>query len=360
MVVAVPGCRSMAICARRRAWATHGRRAEAVAGIRELGLSVDDELSYLREFAHITLARVLLADGHRRAALGLLERLRTAAEQGGRTGNLIEILVLQALAHGDTAAALVPLEHALALAEPEHYVRVFVDAGPPMTALLKAVARRHKNSAYFRRLLAACGGAPRAQAPALVDPLSERELDVLRLVATDLDGRHSAPAERPPEHRAYPHQEHLRQTRAVGCAVTPRTRMRRLAGSITARMYIRAPVGVTVSKSAASSACAWERTKSVQVLTARSGAGSIPASRRISPMVDGATLIPSVSSSPYTLRYPQLAFSFARRSTKAQIERSVRGRPRRRSPRCCGVAAGDQVTVPFEDRVGPDEQPQTP
>src|SRR6266498_2812248 len=87
----------------------------------------------------------------------------------------------------------------------------------------------------------------------------------------------------------------------------PRTRIRRLACSITVRTYIRAPVSVTVSmKSAASSASAWERRKSAQVGAARSGAGSIPASRRISQTVDGATVIPSVSSSPCTLRYRQL------------------------------------------------------
>ena len=71
--------------------------------------------------------------------MGLLERLLKAAEEGGRTGSVIEILVLQALAHqaqGDIPAALVPLERALTLAEPEGYVRIFVDEGPPMAQLL--------------------------------------------------------------------------------------------------------------------------------------------------------------------------------------------------------------------------------
>ena len=98
-------------------------------------------LSYLREFDHITLARVLLARYHSDhadrfilEAMGLLERLLKAAEEGGRTGSLIEILVLQALAHharGDLPAALKPLQHALALAEPEGYVRMFLDEGQP-------------------------------------------------------------------------------------------------------------------------------------------------------------------------------------------------------------------------------------
>ena len=77
---------------------------------------------------------------------------------GRRTGSVIEILVLQALAHhagGDTPAALAPLERALTLAEPEGYVRVFVGEGPPMAALLKALAKQRAGVGYVRRLLAA-------------------------------------------------------------------------------------------------------------------------------------------------------------------------------------------------------------
>jgi LuxR family maltose regulon positive regulatory protein len=193
---------------RVRLLATHGRQAEALTAVRELGVSIDDDLSYLREFAHITLAGVLLTSGRRRNALELLERLRVAAQLGGRNGNLIEILVLQALAHEDPAAALVTLEQALALAEPHGYVRTFADAGAPMTALLTAFAREHGSSGYVSHVLSACGveptaatlpaSAPRGPAPPeatprsgaqrLVDPLSGRELDVLRLLATDLDG----------------------------------------------------------------------------------------------------------------------------------------------------------------------------
>ena len=79
-------------------------------------------------------------------AIGLLERLLQAAEAGERTGSVIEILVLQALAHqmqGDIPAALVPLERALTLAEPEGYVRMFVDEGPPMAAPAAEAAAKH-------------------------------------------------------------------------------------------------------------------------------------------------------------------------------------------------------------------------
>jgi LuxR family maltose regulon positive regulatory protein len=121
-----------------------------------------------------------------------------AAEEGARTGRVIEILVLQALTRqrlGDIPAALACLERAVTLAEPEGYVRVFVDEGPPMASLLRAAAKQRIAGNYVRRLLAAAGetghDSPAKQAPvkqALIEPLSERELDVLRLLGTELDG----------------------------------------------------------------------------------------------------------------------------------------------------------------------------
>ena len=114
-------------------------------------------------------------------------------KKGGRTGRVIEIVVLQALAHqaqGDMPAALASLERAVTLAEPEGYVRIFADEGPPLVPLLRAVAKQGTRQNYARRLLAAVGrtetGSPTT--PALIDPLSERELDVLRLLGTELDG----------------------------------------------------------------------------------------------------------------------------------------------------------------------------
>jgi LuxR family maltose regulon positive regulatory protein len=126
-----------------------------------------------------------------------------AAVAGGRTGTVIEILVLQSLTHhacGDTRDALAPLEEALTLAEPEGYVQVFVGAGQAMAPLLTAVLSHRAGWDYVRRLLTACtrdnlttqiaGGPGPTTRPGqgLIDPLSERELDVLRLLATDLDG----------------------------------------------------------------------------------------------------------------------------------------------------------------------------
>ena len=177
-----------------------GRLGEALSWVHERGLSTEDDLGYLREFEHITLARVLLAspgrhraDGSAREAVSFLERLLRAAEDGSRVGSIIEILELLALEHdlrGDMAAALSYLERALALAEPEGYVRIFVDEGRPMATLLGVAARRRISPDYTGRLLTAFGTAVESGrvAQALIEPLSERELDVLRLLGSDLDG----------------------------------------------------------------------------------------------------------------------------------------------------------------------------
>ena len=179
-----------------RVWIAQGRLGEALGWVREQGLSVEDDLSYLREFEHITLARVLLARSQGepvREAIRLLERLLPAAEQGDRTGHVIEILVLRALAHQtlrDIPAALADLERAVTLAEPEGYVRVFADEGAPMASLLRAAAKQGTAANYVRRLLAAVSetGQHSLVRQALIDPLSERELEVLRLLGTELDG----------------------------------------------------------------------------------------------------------------------------------------------------------------------------
>ncbi len=184
---------------RARVWIRQGRFDEALRWVREQDLSADDDLSYLREFEHITLARVLLARGEDEReepclheAARFLRRLLLAAEQGGRTGRVIEILALQALAHqaqGDNPAALASLARAVTLAQPEGYVRIFADEAPAIVLLLRKVAKQGTRPNYARRLLAAAGTAEAGSGPAtLIDPLSERELDVLRLLGTDLDG----------------------------------------------------------------------------------------------------------------------------------------------------------------------------
>jgi LuxR family maltose regulon positive regulatory protein len=191
---------------RTRVWLRQGRLAEAQSWVRERGLAVDDNLSYVHEFEQITLVRVLLA-GYRqersaethRKAVSLLKRLLQAAEAGGRWGSAIEILILQALAHqaqGDLPLALAPLERALELAAPEGYVQVFVNEGMPMAQLLAEAAARgivphytSKNLALLTDLVPTSIPSPKAQGQKLVEPLSDRELEVLELVAQGLTNR---------------------------------------------------------------------------------------------------------------------------------------------------------------------------
>jgi LuxR family maltose regulon positive regulatory protein len=192
-----------------RVWVAQGRLDEALGWACEHGLSNVDDLSYLREFEHITLARILLAqyesahtDSAICDAMGLLERLLKAAQEGGRIGSVIEILVLQSLAQyvqGDIPAALIPLQQALTLAEPEGYMRVFLDEGSFMEQLLREAAARKIMPNYTSKLLAAFEaqeqeGTSASPIPTfsasqpLIEPLSQRELEVLRLFKTELSG----------------------------------------------------------------------------------------------------------------------------------------------------------------------------
>ena len=185
---------------RARVWVAMGRIDDALGWAREQDLSAEDELSYLREFEHITLAKVLLAryaadrsEVDHSEATRLLVRLLRAAEEGERTGSVLEILVVQALAHqaqGDIPAALAALQRALTLAEPEGYLRIFVDEDAPMASLLRTAAKKGIAAGYVRRILAALAKTDehRPINQGLIEPLSERELDVLRLLGTDLDG----------------------------------------------------------------------------------------------------------------------------------------------------------------------------
>jgi len=175
-----------------RLWIVQGRFDDARRWQREAGLHVDDALSYLREFEHITLARLLLAQGDDQTALaGLLDRLLAAAQSGERNGSIIEISILRALFRRlDLDAALPELERALSLAAPEGYTRVFVNHGKPMAVLLNAAVKRRIVPDYARQLLAGLPSRDTAAPshPDLIEPLSERELEVLRLLRTELGG----------------------------------------------------------------------------------------------------------------------------------------------------------------------------
>jgi len=192
-----------------RVWVRQGRLEKALDWARERKSSMEESPSYLREFEQITFARVLLeqykSNGSEtliNEAIDLLKRLLKAAEEGGRMGSAIEILILQALAHQmqeTRPAALPSLERALKLAEPEGYMRMFVDEGPAMATLLRKAATNRITPDYAAKLLLALEAEqkeveeepPRSASPAspsLIEPLSQRELDILRLFKTELSG----------------------------------------------------------------------------------------------------------------------------------------------------------------------------
>ncbi|MEJ2736372.1 MAG: LuxR C-terminal-related transcriptional regulator [Anaerolineae bacterium] len=154
------------------------------------------ETEYLREFEDLTLVRVSLAEGQPAEALALLDSLLRGARAAGRGGRVIEVLALRSLAHqaqGHTTRALDDLARALQLAEPEGFVRTFVDEGDPMATLLRQAASQGIAPAYASRLLSAFR-ASESRAPIalslpaqpLVEPLSKRELEVLDLLAEGL------------------------------------------------------------------------------------------------------------------------------------------------------------------------------
>ncbi|MFZ1754842.1 MAG: tetratricopeptide repeat protein [Caldilineaceae bacterium] len=192
----VPDVRPIAAL-KAQVWLAQGRLADAQAWASERGLSVDDELSFLHEFEYITLARILMAQNQNGPAVALLERLLQAAESGERRGSVIEILVSLALAHqaqNERPAALAALARALDLAEPEGYVRIFTGQGDPMGRLLEEAAAAGISPVYARRLRAAFG-ASGVSAPAtqpsnqpLIEPLSDRELDVLKRLGSEMSG----------------------------------------------------------------------------------------------------------------------------------------------------------------------------
>ncbi|WP_249898798.1 LuxR C-terminal-related transcriptional regulator [Paenibacillus sp. PK3_47] len=177
-----------------------GRLVEGLDWIRDRGLTAGDDLSYIREFEHITLARILLAQYKLSrqeeimfSASDLLNRLLREAEQGGRNRSRIEILMLQAVAEqtqGNIQGALITLEAALKLAEPEGYVRIFLNEGDPVLSLLHAASDEGITLDYVHRLLAFSGKSAICTAGygRMSEPLSEREYEVLRLLSTEMSG----------------------------------------------------------------------------------------------------------------------------------------------------------------------------
>jgi LuxR family maltose regulon positive regulatory protein len=156
-----------------RIWIKQEKLTESLQWVHQNNLSSKDDLSYLREFEHMTLVRVLFLhykknkdESFIHQATELLELLRKAAEDGGRMGSVIEILVLQSLAHealGNSESALTLLERALGIAEPEGYVRIFVDEGTPMARLLSEAAAHGIMPDYTGKLLSVLNAEERQQ-----------------------------------------------------------------------------------------------------------------------------------------------------------------------------------------------------
>ncbi len=184
-----------------RIWLAQDKLEIASQWIGERELDLEADSTYLYEMEYIVLARILMAQGHFDEAVRLLQRLIESAEAGGRHSSVIELRILQALAAqsgGDTALAMSILEQALTLTEVGGFIRIFVDEGPPMARLLYEALSQGIHPDYVRRLLAAFPSSEPEQAGVVpnqgsefewVEPLSERELEVLQLLAEGLKNR---------------------------------------------------------------------------------------------------------------------------------------------------------------------------
>lgn len=184
-----------------------GHLDAAMAWAKRHNLSAEDELNYSKtarfpigsELEYLTYARVLLAYGHQRSssshlqdALRLLERLQVFANAGGRTMRAMEALLLQGLvwqAQGNRERALAALNQALRIPRYGNYLRLFLDKGKPMAELLQFAAFKHNHFPELKQLLAAFSFVEEKQQSLeqpLIEPLSDRELEVLHYLATGM------------------------------------------------------------------------------------------------------------------------------------------------------------------------------
>jgi LuxR family maltose regulon positive regulatory protein len=190
--------KTRAAACRAKLWLRQGNLVAAVAWAEACGLKIGADIGYRREGEYATLARVWIAQGKVDQALELLAWLLDVTEAANLMRSVIEILVIRALAlqsQGNTTEAVIALERALVLAEPEGYIRAFVDEGAPLAHLLRQAAARGISPEYVSKLLAAFAeatDAALAMPQPLVEPLTERELEVLALIAAGMTNQEVA------------------------------------------------------------------------------------------------------------------------------------------------------------------------
>jgi len=166
-----------------------------VKWVDECGLKLDDELTILNEPEHIMFARILIAQDRFDDALELLNRLIAESEKSGRILHQIESLVLQALVFkkiNKTTESMAAVKKALSLAAPGAYVRVFVDEGPPMAELLEKSLDTNNDipTKFVKKLLPAFRLRQIIKTDnEFIEQLSEREIEVLRLIAAGLSNK---------------------------------------------------------------------------------------------------------------------------------------------------------------------------
>lgn len=180
-----------------RIWVKQGKLELAMDWIKENDLSITDALEYLKEYEHITFARIMLAEFQQNgneSYIGeikeFLETLLLSAKEGGRVSSIIEILVLKAITsknNGEFPEAILSLDNALGIAEPQNQIKIFLDDRDQLAEILLECSRVGENRKFAKKILGEIiDGTERsidAVLQNLIEPLSDRELEVLQLIA---------------------------------------------------------------------------------------------------------------------------------------------------------------------------------
>jgi LuxR family maltose regulon positive regulatory protein len=179
-----------------RIWLAQGNLEAAASWVIDRGLTPTDEIPFWTEVEYVAMVRVWLAQGQVAEIGAVLDQIQVAAELGGRHLRLIEVYLLQALVAqtiGDMSQALTFLEQALRLAESKGIIQTFVDEGPALARLLYEAVKREIEPKYAQRLIAAYPtetpeptGVLKSETDEWVEPLTERDLEVLQFIAEGL------------------------------------------------------------------------------------------------------------------------------------------------------------------------------